>query len=71
MFTVKMMLFRTSRPISIKLGSNHSLVEEIQNWSNKRPGPLHRGDNDKNAKIRWNHLKILSRTTYPENLRFT
>jgi hypothetical protein len=42
-----------------------------QNTTNEGPGPLQRGDNHKNAKIGWGHLKIFSRTTKPEKLRFT
>ena len=38
----------------------------ILNCSNKGPGPLQRGDNHKNVKIGWGHLKIFfSRTTGP------
>jgi hypothetical protein len=34
--------------------------------SNKGPGPLQRGDNHKNVKMGWGHLKIFfSRTTGP------
>jgi hypothetical protein len=41
-------------------------VKEIQVCSNKGPGPLQRGDNNKNVKMGWGHLKILfSRTTGP------
>jgi hypothetical protein len=40
----------TSRPISIKLGTNHPWVKWILNCSNKGPGPLKTGDNHKNAK---------------------
>jgi hypothetical protein len=59
--------YRTSRPISIKLGINHPLGKVILNCSNKGPGPLQRGDNLKNAKMGWGHLKIFfSRTTEPE-----
>jgi hypothetical protein len=37
------------------------------NYSNKRPGPLQRGDNHKNAKMGWGHLKIFfSGTIEPE-----
>jgi hypothetical protein len=57
---------RTSRPISIKLGTNHPYVTGILNCSNKGPGPLQRGDNHKNAKMGWGHLKIFSRTIEPE-----
>jgi hypothetical protein len=46
----KIFFFRTSRPITIKLGINHSWIKEILNCSNKGPGPLQRGDNHKNAK---------------------
>ena len=49
---------RTSRPISIKLATNHSWVKEILNCTNKGPGPLQRGDNYKNTKLGWGHLKI-------------
>jgi hypothetical protein len=61
----KIFFSRTSRPISIKLGI-------ILNCSNKGPSPLQRGDNLKNAKMGWGHLKIFfSRTTEPEELIFT
>jgi hypothetical protein len=33
--------------------------------SNKGPGPLQRGDNHKNVKMGWGHLKIFSRTIGP------
>jgi hypothetical protein len=42
---------RTSRPISIKLGTNHPWVKGILNCANKGPVPLQIGDNHKNAKI--------------------
>jgi hypothetical protein len=35
-------IFRTSRPISIKLGTNHSCVKGILTCSNKGPGPFQR-----------------------------
>jgi hypothetical protein len=35
----------------------------IQVCSYKGPGPLQRGDNHKNVKMWWGHLKIFSRTT--------
>jgi hypothetical protein len=58
--------FRTSRPNSIKLGTNYPWVKGIQVCSNKRSGPLQRGDNHKNVKMGWGHLKIFfSRTTEP------
>jgi hypothetical protein len=34
------------------------------------PGPLHRGDKNKNSK-KWSDLKVFSRTTGPEKLKFT
>jgi hypothetical protein len=42
-------------------------VKEIQIYSNKGPGSLHRGDYHKNVKMGWGHLKIFSRTE-PEEL---
>jgi hypothetical protein len=54
-------------PILIKLGINHPWVKGTLNCSNKGLGPLQRGDNLKNAKMGWGHLKIfLSRTTEPK-----
>jgi hypothetical protein len=51
-FILKNVLFsRTSRPISIKLNTNHPWVKEILSSSNKGPGPLQRGDNYKKAKM--------------------
>jgi hypothetical protein len=46
---LKIFLFRTSRPNSIKLGTNYPWVKGIQVCSNKGPGPLQRGDNRKNG----------------------
>jgi hypothetical protein len=67
MFILKKIFSRTSRPISIKLGITHPRIKGILNCSNKGPGPLQRGDNLKNAKMGWGHLKIFfSRTTDPE-----
>jgi hypothetical protein len=40
---------RTSKPNSIKLGTNHPLIKGIQVCSNKWPGLLQRGDNHKNG----------------------
>jgi hypothetical protein len=41
-------------------------VKGIQVCSNKRQGPILKGDNHKNVKIGWGHLYILfSRTTGP------
>jgi hypothetical protein len=55
------------KPISIKLGTNYPWVKGILNYSNKGPGLLQRGDNYKNVKMGWSHLRIFfSRTTEPE-----
>jgi hypothetical protein len=40
-------------------------VKGIELCSNKGPGPLLRGDNHKNVKMGWGHLKIFFRTTEP------
>jgi hypothetical protein len=48
------------------------LVKKIQICSNKGPGPLQRGDNHRNVRKGWGHLKILFlRTMKPEKLNFT
>jgi hypothetical protein len=47
----KKIFSRTSRPISIKLDTNHPWVNEILYYTNKGSGPLQRGDNHKNSKI--------------------
>jgi hypothetical protein len=52
-------------PNSIKLGTNYPWVKRIQVCSNEGPGPLQRGDNHKNVKMGWCHLKIFTRTTGP------
>jgi hypothetical protein len=46
-------------------------VKGIQVCSNEGPGPLQRGDDYKNVIMGWGHLKIFSRTTGPEKLKFT
>jgi hypothetical protein len=53
---------RTSLPNSIKLGTHYPWVKGIQVCSNKGPGPFQRGDNCKNVKLGWCHLKIFWRT---------
>jgi hypothetical protein len=59
MFILKKIFFsRTSRPISVTLGTNHPWVKGILNCSNKGPGPLQRGDIYQIAKVRWGHLKL-------------
>jgi hypothetical protein len=40
-------------------------MKGIQVCSNKGPGPLQRGDNHKNVKMEWGHLKIFFRTIGP------
>jgi hypothetical protein len=40
-------------------------VKGIHVCSNKEPGPLQRGDNHKDMKIWWGHLKIFSTTMEP------
>jgi hypothetical protein len=68
----KIFFSRTSWPNSIVLNTNYPWVKGIQVCSNKGPGPLQRGDNHKNAKMGWGHLKILFlRTMKPEKLNFT
>jgi hypothetical protein len=47
----KIFFSRTSRPISIKHGTNQSWVKGILNCSNKEPIPLQRRDNHKNANL--------------------
>jgi hypothetical protein len=47
----KKVFSRISRPISIKLCTNHPLIKGILDNTNKGPGPLQREDNHKNAKI--------------------
>jgi hypothetical protein len=55
-------------PKSIKLGTNYPWVNGIQVCSNKGPGPLHRGDNHKNVKMGWGHLKnFISKTRLGTN----
>jgi hypothetical protein len=67
MFILKKIFFsRTSKPISIKLSINHPCIKGILNCSNNGPDAFQRGDNYKNAKMGWGHLKIFSRTTEPE-----
>jgi hypothetical protein len=53
----KVFFSRTSRPISIKLGTNHPWVKGILNCTNEGPGPFQRGDNHKNARKSGRSLK--------------
>jgi hypothetical protein len=43
-------------------------IIKLSNCTNQGPGPLQRGDNYKNAKMGWGHLKIFPSTTKPEKL---
>jgi hypothetical protein len=45
---IKKKFSRTSRPISINVGTNHPWVKGILNCWNKGPGPFQRRDNSKN-----------------------
>jgi hypothetical protein len=54
-FILKKIFFsRTSRPISIKHGTNHPWVKGVLNYTKRKrktgPAPLQRGDNNKIAK---------------------
>jgi hypothetical protein len=49
-FLLKIFFSTTSRPNSIKLGTNYPLVKRIQVHTNKGPDPLQRGNNHKNGK---------------------
>jgi hypothetical protein len=46
---------RTSRPISVKLGTNHPWVKRIKYSPIEGPGSLPRGENHKNAKMGSGH----------------
>jgi hypothetical protein len=50
-FTLNKKSNKTSRPISIKVGTNNPWLKEILNCWNKGPGPLKRGDNKKMQKL--------------------
>jgi hypothetical protein len=57
-------------PNPIKLFTNYSWVKGIQVCSNKRPGPLQRGDNKKKCKNGVGSFEIFfSRTTGPISTR--
>jgi hypothetical protein len=68
-FTLKTIFFsRTSRPISIKFGTNHPWVKRIKDCSKEWPGSFPRRDNHRNAEIGWDYFKIFPRTTELEEL---
>jgi hypothetical protein len=72
MFILKIISSRTSRPISIKLGEKHPWMKRIRNCSKEGRDSFSKGDNHRNAKIGWDHLRIFfTRTTEPEELIFT
>jgi hypothetical protein len=71
LYSKKSFFFKPTRPISIKLDANYPCMKGIQVYLDKEPGPHQRGDNNKNANIGWDQLKIFSRTNNPEKLRFT
>ena len=50
---LKIFFSRTTGPISFKLGTSHPQVTEFQICTSKGPSLLQRGDNHKNAQIRW------------------
>jgi hypothetical protein len=70
-FILKKIFSRTSKPISIKLGTYHPWVKGILICLNEGPGPLQRGHDHKNSKMGRRHLKVFSRTTELEELIFT
>jgi hypothetical protein len=68
MFILKKIFFsRTSSPIAIKHVIYHPWIKGILNCSNKGPGPVQRGNNHKNAKMEWVHLKIFFFRTLSQN----
>ena len=68
----KIFFSRTSRAKLINFGTNYPLVKIIQVCSNIGAGPLQKGDNHRNVRKEWGHLKILFvRTMKPEMLNFT
>jgi hypothetical protein len=54
----KILFSRTSQPISIKLGTYHICIKEIEDCTNKGQGPLQRGDNCKNDLV-WSKIFFL------------
>ena len=61
--SLKISFFRTTGPVSTKLGTKHPWVKGIQVCSNEGPSPFPRGDNYQIAKIHWQILKIYSSRT--------
>jgi hypothetical protein len=58
-FTLKTIFFsRTSRPISIKFGTNYPWVKRIKDCSKDGPGSFPRENNHRNAKTGWDNFKI-------------
>jgi hypothetical protein len=70
--SLKIFLSRTCKPVLINRGTIHLSMKGIQVCSNKGPHCIQRGDNQTNAKIGWDHLKVfVLRTIGPEKLRFS
>jgi hypothetical protein len=69
----KIFLSRTSRPKSIKRGTNYPWVKRIQVCSIKGPARASsEGGDHKNVRKGWGYLKILFlRTMKPEKLHYT
>jgi hypothetical protein len=53
MFILTKIFSKTSRPISMKLDTNHPWVKGIPNCSNKGSDHLQRGDNNKTKNMGW------------------
>jgi hypothetical protein len=63
----KNLLFQNQQANFNQTWHKSSLGKVNSRFSNKGPGPLQRGDNLKNVKVGWDHLKIfLSKTTESE-----
>ena len=59
-------MYRTTEPISTKLGTKHPWMNGFQICSNEGPSSFSRGDSYKMVKIHWRNLEIfVSRTTEP------
>ena len=56
---------RTTRLISLKLGTKHPWVMGVQVRSNEGPHPFPRGNNYEIAKLYWQNIKIFWRTLWP------
>jgi hypothetical protein len=71
-FFFNLLLQNQKAKINQTNGTSYPLVKRIQVCSNKGPGPHQKGDNHRNVRKGWGHLKILFlRTMKPETLNFT